>query len=414
MDEWIGLIIFLAIIFGLGKIIAAVTSTAKGAITTIKEGGDFLDNVKTEYRGMGMLEARAIPIKYSLGNRDVDAFDIEIRGLLGARYQTDALLVTSLFDATDGKLDPTVSGLDFMQEASTEAYQKISELGSLGVDQGFKRWTKAAVVFPETITGSFSGERRLKALVRVIPKVDLDKIYLGLHDEDTTIFSSAFAEFTACLDSKGYVEAAAEYDNATVFSVEIAVAVATLDGPLKPNEALVIQEWIRHHVNNVRGGDRHEALKEKLNSAFKRAFERANANNLNLDAIIDDLGLLNLRSSNQLLLELLVKVISADNEVTPDEMQLIKNIGNRLGVDVNEIKAMADKAFLDMNLSADDDALEGILGIEPGWTKEQILAHLRKEFAKWNGRIQALEDEQEKEKAQQMLDAIATVRKKYN
>ena len=193
----------------------------------------------------------------------------------------------------------------------------------------------------------------------------------------------------------------------------IAVAVATLDGPLNPKEASVIQEWMRHHINQY-SRDRQEKLKDRLNNAFKRAFERANAKNLNLDALISDLSKLGLRASNQLLLELLVKVISADNEVTPDEMGMIKNIGSRLGVDIDEIKAMADKAFLDMHVSAVDDSLEGILGIAPDWTKDQILAHLRKEFAKWNGRIQALENEQEKKKAQQMLDAIASARKKYN
>ncbi len=58
-------------------------------------------------------------------------------------------------------------------------------------------------------------------------------------------------------------------------------------------------------------------------------------------------------------------------------------------------------------------SLEIMLGIDEGWTKEEILVHLNKEFAKWNGRIQALENEDEKNKAQKMLDAIAKARKKY-
>lgn len=414
METLIGWIVIIAFLFGIGRVIAAVTSTAKAAVTTIKDGGNFFDNVKTEYQGMGALEARAVPAKYHVGDREVDAFDIEIRGLLGARYQTDAYLVTSLFDFTDGQHDAIVSALDFMQEESTEAYQKLVDLGSLGTNQGFKKWIKTAVVYPETVTGTRSGNRKLKALVRVIPKVDLPKINYGLHEEDTTIFATARVEFNVYLDTKGYVEAGEEYDNAKALSVEIAVAVATIDGALNPKEASVIQEWIRHYVNQY-SGDRCESLKDKLNTAFKRAFERANAQNLNLDALISDLNVLGLRSSNQLLLEFLVKVISADNEVTADEMQIIKDIGNQLGVDVDEIKAMADKAFLDMHVSVDDDdSLEGILGIDPSWSKDQILSHLRKEFAKWNGRIQALEDEQEKEKAQQMLDAIASVRKKYS
>lgn len=413
MEALIGWIILIVLLFGIGRVISAITSTAKAAVSTIKDGGDFFENVKTEYQGMGPFEARVVPAKYTVGDREVDAFDIEIRGLLGARYQGEAILVTSLVDYSDGKYETIVSALDFMQEESTEAYQKIVDLGLLGPDQGFKRWIKASVVYPEAITGTRSGARKLKALVRVIPKVDLGNIEYGLHSEGTTIFAMAVVDFNVQLDSKGYVEAAEEYDSAKALSVEIAVAVATIDGPLNPKEASVIQKWMRHHVNQY-SGDRHENLKIRLNTAFKRAHERANVQNLNLDALISDLNDLGLRSSNQLLLEFLVSVISSDNEVTSDEMQMIKNIGSRMGVDIDEIKAMADKAFLDMCVSADDDSLEGILGIDPNWSKDQIFAHLRKEFAKWNGRIQALEDESEKEKAQQMLDAIASVRKKYS
>ena len=406
------LIIFLVSAF-LGKIITAIISTAKATVRTVTDDGNFLENIKDEYEGMKAFEARAVPVKYQLSDREVDAFDIEIRGLLGMQYQVDALLVTSLFDFTDGTNDGVISALDFMREGSTEAYQNIVDLGFLKPDQGFKRWVKAATVYPETITATRSGARKLKAAVRVMRKADLPQISWGIHNNSATIFARGQVEFYVHLGTKGYVEAAEEYDSAKALSVGIAVAVATLDGPLNPKEASVIQEWMRHHINQY-SRDRQEKLKDRLNNAFKRAFERANAKNLNLDALISDLSKLGLRASNQLLLELLVKVISADNEVTPDEMGMIKNIGSRLGVDIDEIKAMADKAFLDMHVSAVDDSLEGILGIAPDWTKDQILAHLRKEFAKWNGRIQALENEQEKKKAQQMLDAIASARKKYN
>ena len=406
------LIIFLVSAF-LGKIITAIISTAKATVRTVTDDGNFLENIKDEYEGMKAFEARAVPVKYQLSDREVDAFDIEIRGLLGMQYQVDALLVTSLFDFTDGTNDGVISALDFMREGSTAAYQNIVDLGFLKPDQGFKRWVKAATVYPETITATRSGARKLKAVVRVMRKADLPQISWGIHNNSATIFARGQVEFYVHLGTKGYVEAAEEYDSAKALSVGIAVAVATLDGPLNPKEASVIQEWMRHHINQY-SRDRQEKLKDRLNNAFKRAFERANAKNLNLDALISDLSKLGLRASNQLLLELLVKVISADNEVTPDEMGMIKNIGSRLGVDIDEIKAMADKAFLDMHVSAVDDSLEGILGIAPDWTKDQILAHLRKEFAKWNGRIQALENEQEKKKAQQMLDAIASARKKYN
>ena len=65
-------------------------------------------------------------------------------------------------------------------------------------------------------------------------------------------------------------------------------------------------------------------------------------------------------------------------------------------------------------MSRTDESLEGLLGINESWSKDEVNAHLRREFAKWNGRIQSLEDEDEKLKAQMMLDAISAARKKYS
>ena len=107
-------------------------------------------------------------------------------------------------------------------------------------------------------------------------------------------------------------------------------------------------------------------------------------------------------------------MIGADGEITASEMALVRSISEKLGFDYDEVKAMSDKAFLSMDvIPSVEESLEGLLGIDPSWSKEQILSHLRREFSKWNGRIQALEDPSEKDKAQRMLDAIAAARKKY-
>lgn len=75
---------------------------------------------------------------------------------------------------------------------------------------------------------------------------------------------------------------------------------------------------------------------------------------------------------------------------------------------------MSGKAFLEMgSVPQSENELEALLGIDPEWDSSKIVAHLRGEFSKWNGRIQALEDHAEKEKAQKMIDAIAAARQKY-
>jgi hypothetical protein len=133
-----------------------------------------------------------------------------------------------------------------------------------------------------------------------------------------------------------------------------------------------------------------------------------------LSALIKRLKEINIGSINQSSMKLLMDVIGADNEITKSEMKLINSIGKELGINVKDIQAMTDKAFLEMKGGSElDETMDSMIVINPEWTKAEIKDYLNKEFTKWNGRIQALEDEEEKNKAQAMLDAIAKARKKY-
>ena len=61
-----------------------------------------------------------------------------------------------------------------------------------------------------------------------------------------------------------------------------------------------------------------------------------------------------------------------------------------------------------------DASLENILGIDNSWSREEIKKYLRREFQKWNNRINTLPEGSDRERAQSMLDSIAEARKKYN
>ncbi len=55
-------------------------------------------------------------------------------------------------------------------------------------------------------------------------------------------------------------------------------------------------------------------------------------------------------------------------------------------------------------------SLEDLLGITDDMTEGQVNSHLRKEFQKWNSRLNTLPEGEERENAQRMLDLIASVR----
>ena len=66
-----------------------------------------------------------------------------------------------------------------------------------------------------------------------------------------------------------------------------------------------------------------------------------------------------------------------------------------------------------MNKKSSIIDVESLLGIDPTWGNKKILAHLGKEFTKWNGRMNSLPEGEERDNAQKMLDRIAETRKKY-
>ena len=86
-----------------------------------------------------------------------------------------------------------------------------------------------------------------------------------------------------------------------------------------------------------------------------------------------------------------------------------------LELEYDEIEKMKDQRLIDLDTQmAPQATVEELLGIEPYWDREQVKAHLRAEFQKWNNRLNALEAGRERDNAQRMLDAIADARKRYD
>ena len=84
-----------------------------------------------------------------------------------------------------------------------------------------------------------------------------------------------------------------------------------------------------------------------------------------------------------------------------------------LELDPNELEIMRDKQLVNVSSNLSTVSMEETLGIEPDWSSDKIKKHLREEFQKWNGRINVVEDEQERANIQKRLDDIAELRKKH-
>ena len=71
-----------------------------------------------------------------------------------------------------------------------------------------------------------------------------------------------------------------------------------------------------------------------------------------------------------------------------------------IGIDYEEIVKMKDKKILLLDPSSySSNAMEEKIGIMPGWTSHEINQHIIKQYAKWNGRYNSLQDGKEKNNA---------------
>jgi uncharacterized tellurite resistance protein B-like protein len=360
------------------------------------------------------LEVRAKRHVLPLETREVPCFVVEIRGRLSTQFEVNAVSVLSLVDVTGEESHPVISTLEDQQEQDSRVFQERKKIGRLPQDAYLDEWTHVGLVIPEALITPFSGARRLSAVVRIMPESQVEQIGLGFHQESTRVLMMAHCQFPVTIEEVGYIEARERHQEALEIIVRTAVAMAAKDNGIQREEATIIKRWMKEQVASV--SHRHQDdLKERLNAALKEAHTTALSGSLIIEPLVDKLASFALPSANRQLLDLLSEVAGADSELAAAELEMIRDVGRRLGISQSEVEALSEARFLASGVQISTDTSgESLLGIDPSWSHEQIRTHLRKEFAKWNGRIQALSTDEEREKAQSMIDLIAELRQKYS
>ena len=95
-------------------------------------------------------------------------------------------------------------------------------------------------------------------------------------------------------------------------------------------------------------------------------------------------------------------------------MQVINEVAELLDIDSGELEKIRDKQIIKLNTNPEDIDTLSLLGISSALSDDEILDQLKKEFIKWNGRLNSLSDGEEKDNAQQMLNLIGQAREKYS
>ena len=175
-----------------------------------------------------------------------------------------------------------------------------------------------------------------------------------------------------------------------------------------------MQNWIKREISSYEG-EQKEHLKNLYNTALRESFAEAKHGDLNINILAMRLNEIGEKSIKYEAIELCFDVMSADGVAHAEEMKTIRLLAKMLELDMSEIESMFDTNIVGLNTDfSKRNNAENLLGIEPDWGTQKIEKHLRKEFMKWNGRMESLPAGEARDNAQRMLDAIAEIKNNIN
>ena len=340
--------------------------------------------------------------------------EIHVKGAFPVTRQMDGEFIVSVFDSTDpDDFEPVISLLDQFQEETTTVYQHIVDVGDIGPDVGLPEWTRIGVLIPDALQTAYKGDKQLTVIVRLVDQRSRPDITIGFSDDTDKILWLGEASFRHRFDEPGFSEAAENLVEARALSIKIAVAVGWADGSLVDREGELIKDWITKTIA-IYDDDERDNLKHQYNSAFKEAYLQAEAGTLVLSNLSSRLKEIGTKKAKFDTLELALAVMVADGRIDSEEVAIIDNVAAAIGFPEDELRKMKEPVVLQLGSTAESSEIEVILGIDPNWSELEVRNHLRREYQKWNNRLNALEVSEERDNAQRMLDLIAKARDKVS
>lgn len=216
-------------------------------------------------------------------------------------------------------------------------------------------------------------------------------------------------------DEPGYMDEIKNADAAKPLMVEIAMQMAMSDGSLDKSEGDIIKKWIKNQIKSVSESKKDE-LKNRLNNSLESSYEKL-SNGEDISNSIKKFNSLASKNLKYQLIEFCLDVLSADGVADEAELKNLENLTLEIDLNFDEVKRMKDKTLVKIQTkpssggqSASDESL---IGMDIDLTKDEALQFIKKEYRKWNGRLNTLSPGNERDNAQRMLDALARLREKY-
>ena len=337
---------------------------------------------------------------------------VEVKGWIPVQEPTDIAFWTSIFDQDGDNLVPIISLWDEHQESDNRVYRFYTEAGQVLPTYYYPDWITIATVLPDFIQTPYSGKRNIVVLVRMVNMDNVPPILYGfLNDGHPGVLWQSYEEFDWLISHTGFQEMIDLQIKAQAAAIRLAVAVTMMSGRITASEGHLIREWMTTKINEQTNYDSAE-LKKQFNEAFRESYNDALRGDFSYTQNIQILNEIDDIPSKYETIELLLALLTTNHQQSKHRLGQVHKIAQALYLDDKEIDKIKDQLVLSGPGNQQDD-IESLFGLDPNWDRETIHKHLLKAFQRWNNRLNTLPEGPDRDKAQQMLDKIAELRRKY-
>ena len=387
------------------RILVSIGSNSKSKSTSTYAGAN-----GNKY--FGPLQIKLFPEKVE----NVELQRIKIRGRMPVPRRMKLSFAISILDVTQGKgnYKPVFSFLDDLQEPNSRCFQQSGNFGMTEVGDSIVDWLPIGAFLPDIIQTAYSGKRNLEIILRLYNTDNPIQLHGGFGGDGGELVHIVTLKHHHDSNEIGYEEEIENRELAQALSLKIGVAVAMADGSLGDDEGNKLKSWIKNEISGYSSENYQQELKEKLNNAFREGYREISYGKLTLFNYLEQLNEVGSKKDKNEAISLCMDIMAADGVADKAELKMINDIASKLDLNMEEVERRKDAVTLNLEVNeSDEDDLETFVGLKEEWSISQKKLHLSKEFQKWNNRMNALDSGVEREKAQQILDAIAKLRKKY-
>ncbi|NBR47847.1 hypothetical protein EBU02_03180 [bacterium] len=119
-------------------------------------------------------------------------------------------------------------------------------------------------------------------------------------------------------------------------------------------EGGVIKAWIERHINSAQPNER-ESLKSEMNAAVQKCYQEGITTGIQTSHPIERLNEIGDKATKFEALELCFEVMSANEKISPEEMNLLRTYADSLNIPKEEFERLKDFHTLNIALVEDPD-----------------------------------------------------------